>query len=872
MTGVNKSILEISDGDITFNLLELNPVGWSEALPEWKGGGSWNSSPFSNGEVLTARVFSNTDDAFVFNPEEPDQDLLMAKLRGLVSLLEKSVSFGITPWQNQPVWIKVQGACETNPMYALIRAYKILELDDPTFEPFSKGVIEGLTVAINHDMWQDCPPQTTVCVLTSAQQAYQNSVQTGNHYTPDVYHNAEYWTNGSGAGVTIVDIRGKFGLQATGAKPAIALTFEVPIPRRSKIVAATLNVVASTNQAVVNTVADITAERAGLNPLPLVGVTYQELVDRPRLTTIVTKTINVAWVAGNPYTLTNLSEIIQEAINQPEWEGSGGEITLHIEDNGSALGAYRDFDFNTGAVPSGPYLYVIWHPCDDVRGREETCEDEVILANKQHFAQITLCYFRTAAGVWTDIMAAWVSGVGAAFGAPAVAVGDAFYFGVDVDPRDGGPFHNVVLDFSLPQNLPLTYDIEFYDSVSAGWLPFAAATFHDGTLGMTKSGVGVISWIAPGFIDYAGGAVMGTVFSGPAGAIDAWWVRLVITAVPGALNQMNIGGGRLPYTCCWAFAEIGADIIKGDIVALAKTQFKGIFQSVLTTYQYNSFYLSVRSMDRGIDFSPYIILGDMNMGPSSGHQNPIGISTTPHIAGTTVKGFDDNLQFWGSPTGRRALYTPPGAAGMLGQLWVNWTYEAAKQYIGKYAVYLRYDYLGGVAGDFSLQLTWRFGLSSGQTAPVILDPVKFEMFIDYIDLGPGVAPDEFIDGYMLISIDDTTAAGPGTIYLYELILVPIDEFVVFVDRGLWNIASAYDTDRVIVDSIGLRKLGARTYSLQPPSVSSILEAWDFYMSGEWRFQKGSRQRIWYYGLHSPYLVGSIQNWANQQYLISRGDS
>ena len=887
---LGKSIFLISDGTTTFDLMGLNPIGWAEVLPEWKNGGAWQSSPFNDGDILTVRSFSNTNDVFNFNPKDVDQNALIARIRVLVSLLEKAVAYGTSEWAVDPVWIKVQGECEDHPIYALIRGYAIPQMDDPTFAPFANGAIEGFILALSHDIWQSEQPQTSTCVPISGQQTYHSqaihnpAVETlGENYAAEYYTGQREIENPS-----TTDFRVRFGVfqNIIYYNKSSALRFYLTgIPRRSQVTAASLTVFAADNVAATDVIVKVTTERGStvngeFITLPILGITGTELVARPRLSPYVDWTINAAWVANNPYTCAGMEDIIQAIIDQPEWTGEGW-INIYIENQTlTTAGRYRSICTDDSAGGDFPYLTLSFYPEDETYGREETCLDEVIVANKHNWAQINEVWFwDDSGGAIHDVLAGHVfpSVVDLAHVTPAVD--DWWVFGVAVAGlNDEGPFSNIILDMYDTPTMPIEGDWAFFDGATHTWIAFDEENICDGTNGFSKPGIGVISFIPPGSI--SGGYMHITT---PAGGVSGLYVRFKITAVPAGIGMAPSIHNRAPYTCCWPYVDIANDSIPGDIAALAKSFLwpKTMCNHVTGEYPYNSFYLATRSISRGADFSAYINLTD--------RQNPVGISIGAG-PGAFVDTADDATTPWGSPTGNWAVWSA-GGVGWSNPLTIIFSYEIASQYRGKYAAYLRCVEFNGVfAPNYNVRakLAYRFGRESLETDPVPIyqwdgteESVRY--FMGYIDLGPELARDELLDGATInIWLDNDDVGAMEEVWLMDLILVPVDEYAVYVDVGSWDPntgAWPFTSDYVDIDSIKLRKTGGtrghlvrNVYSWMnwgfSPGIAKTLLV---YTEGPWRLPNNSESRVWYFSLHNPYLVVSEQHFINSRYLFSRGD-
>jgi hypothetical protein len=666
------------------------------------------------------------------------------------------------------------------------------------------------------------------------------------------------------------------------------MKFYLPIPRRSVIDNAQLNLVAFDNVAPVNVYIRITAERGAPETLPIVGVTGIELVNRPRLAPYLDVTINAAWLALNTYNIVGLQDIIQAVIDQPEWEG-GGWVTIYIENRSlTTAGRYRSFCTDDTAGGDYPELEVAFYRENLVRGIVEadaTCENSNIVANKHNRAQIDQMWFYDASvGAATNILPTFEGNFPGAVSLHSAtpAIGDMFYFGCEVwilgGTIDEGPFDNIVLNLYDTPEQPLTGVWEFYDGNTAGWLAFAANTWYDGTDGFFNPGLCVVSWIPSVSPDWMTPVT-------PAGMVNGWWVRFRITGVPAGIATAAISVRyRWPYTCCWPYVDIAEGAVPGDIAALAKSFLwpRSMDDDMTNEYPYNSFYLAVRSLSRGADFSPYINL--------SNTQNPIGVATGGGVGGTVITA-DDGTTPWGAPTGEWALHTPAGV-GWVDSAGIFFAYNVAKQYRGKFAVWLRCVQIDGVMYPnyyVRAKLTYRFGRQYQETDPVIIyrydgTDVYTKYFMGYLDFGPDLAPDEFIDGAEInIWLDNSDVMNSPKTWLMDLVLMPVDEFVVFCDTGGWDPSDGawpYTTDYAMVDSIELRKTGGtraflirNVYSWMgwgdPPGIAKTVPT---YTEGPWRLPNNSQARVWYFALNNPHLIASEQHFMNSRYLFSRGDS
>jgi hypothetical protein len=183
------TILEISDGTTTialnlaegvsgFKLGGLEPA-WNPTNPFYKGGGTWQQSPLSDGRQLVDKRFENTIDTFSVHVEGTSQDDLITNQQNLKRLLEKAADYWATDYQDVPVYIKAKADNETNSRYAIIYTGRFLQDGNPYACRFNGGVgstntiwMWNLTLILEHDHWTENAPGTGTAVEISSVETY----------------------------------------------------------------------------------------------------------------------------------------------------------------------------------------------------------------------------------------------------------------------------------------------------------------------------------------------------------------------------------------------------------------------------------------------------------------------------------------------------------------------------------------------------------------------------------------------------------------------------------------------------------------------------------------------------------------------------
>lgn len=170
---MNYPDLKISDGtaDGTVDLLALKGwllKDWKPSVPEAKGGGTFRNSPFLDGKHLAYRKFDNVTDTFNLVGSQGDQDEMIETIQKLQRLLEKALSYWITQWQAEPVWIEARAPKETKTRYATIIDYRFTGFGGPFQQPFFSSDCNSATEAIlviEHTLWQETRPgEEGICV------------------------------------------------------------------------------------------------------------------------------------------------------------------------------------------------------------------------------------------------------------------------------------------------------------------------------------------------------------------------------------------------------------------------------------------------------------------------------------------------------------------------------------------------------------------------------------------------------------------------------------------------------------------------------------------------------------------------------------
>lgn len=828
-------LLHITDGTRTTYLntngrgVGFNVIDWTPLATPRKGGGIWQGSPFADGSQLVSSQFDNAGESWELAAGGGTQDDVIHQTQNLRRLIEDAVSYWVQAWQDNPVWLVASGDRETNTRYAIIKSGEMPQDDNPHDSPFSVAgdriAMADLVLNLIRGHWQSTPPGTGECLPIAGYDPFPHDisqvdcdVSTAETAVPLIPLDDTTSPTSAGFGFEnlmvgiehanmVEEQQYEFGFRAR--------VVDVPNGAITQICSAHISLVGT-----------------GEFYFPGPSATMQIRIDaqddsfpanfteppadfpaRPRTAA------NVVWVlpanitAGTVYTSPDISAVIQEIIDRVDWQ-SGGNIVIFIEyDNGipGGLDTTQDKLFAAFENPTyaPPQLSITWADTSaaPVAGQNvPTCSDQVYVANKHNRANLTHA-FRYNGAVYSGNLLNAAEPLPYNLLPAGAGVNSAFYFGVAVGATTPGPFSSLVLDIQqgltgLP-NLLLEY-------WNGGWVTVPG--YVEDTSALASTGVGSWHWDQPS--DWAATVV---------NAVNALWMRIRVSAGAGVLAPVQ--QHRLPYTITWGNIEIQEEDIRGDISALAHIKARMASSKSApgaSALSSDKILLGVRGTDRGLSFQAYLNLGNA--------QNPGGVlvNTIPAVAA-----FNADMT---SPSGVNITWTP-SAVPVSDELFGYITLGASivGQYYGRFRMFIRGRQTGGVTGDIGVyaalgpefnalppgtsQISRTVWTPYVSTSPFLLD--MGEVVIPSTDLL--LASDPYT--YYIALYGNNIGAGPPTLSLYDVILLPIDE---------WACESVYQQDPTAVrvfsneryhsiDSISYPKAPIRTmirtYNVGSPQIS-----------------------------------------------------
>lgn len=906
------AVLKITDGTTDIDLLSLPGFlleAWRPTIPQYKGGGTFQSSPLSAGRQLVNKQFDNYIESFAFKAQDESQDDIIFEMQKIRRLMEKASDYWTTDWQDEPVWIEAKASCETNTRYALVMTGYIPEDENPYAQPFgqvgtSESVMDDMVLIVEHLGWTETIPSIgtateinglkEVCNLTPL--LFDGTDDNVNLLSPAVLDDlhdsaftAEAWIHPLGIGggnqgrifdkarwvfylntlegrmTALIDCAVTDGVNTTNAGSFsyddwvhVAMTWDDATYQRPRIwingTEATYGGGSNRNGAIVSDAANnlyIGNSGAGTNSFDG-DIGWARISDSIRYTAAFTPPERC--VLPNADTNTVWLGIV---------EGVGSTVYDH---SGNA---------NDGAITSA--LWDADEACCEDFGRESTTTDEVYLGNKNNKAQLTHVFISDGGVYGANLL-------GSALPydlLPAVpAVNDAIYFGVDSTIIDYGAFQSLVFDLQTAQvDLDIEWEITtgagLWFGVGSGLINVQDYTNADGAMtGQAFDTVGVKS------ITWQENASSAQTVNG----VTAYWIRARVSAIganPAPPTQQN----RHPYTVINGYVDIDSSDIIGDIPATYKITLtdrgdKNGGTTAPQSYETRCI-IGLRSKSRGIDFSNDLFL--------AGYQNPTGITLTYGALTSAV--FD--LTF--TANGYYARYlNNAGASTLIDRSIMTFSADLANQYYGKFRAFLRTVRVQNTNGVSSAAISIRLrfanlsgGLSVYSDTLSVTVPAATSYPYRVYDLGTIDIPGGFLksseygdQAQLAIQIADTVGANT-IIDLADIILIPVDEWA-----GDYY-AGTLDTDariqkgkKLVIDGIEYPKYPHRSILLNSSDQASAF--YRVVSNGNPILQANADQRLWFTFMRDPTTLGtfnhdfrsiySVQLERQSRYLSMRGNN
>lgn len=528
--------------------------------------------------------------------------------------------------------------------------------------------------------------------------------------------------------------------------------------------------------------------------------------------------------------------------------GASGEIFL-FDGSGSEGGGGED--------PEEPEEPSETEATSRSLGRSATCENEVYVSNKFSFSNVTHIFYYNGS-TYDNLQFEDVPPY-TLFGATP-ATGRIMYFGSLADDANvpGGPFSNLVFDITqISQDITIVWEY-CNNGTTNNW---TTLTVNDTSDQFKLEGVHSIHWKTP--LDWEANTVNG---------VEAFWVRARISAV-GSSPIGPIHDNRYIYTVNLPYVEVAESQVKGNLPAAAKIHWynQGEAANGALGLDADRVLCGLRSTNRGTNFNAYLNISD--------EQNLFGISL---VAGTGAT-FGE---FIGAPT-KRSLTVSYSSSGDL-NTWkdvATFTISSsiAREYYGFFRAFLRVT-KAGANQDWQFRIRAAFGSGGGVSdsqSAFVTGAASWEL----LDLGLVTIPaiqsvftTQCLSDELTIKIQGKASATSSAVSLYDLILIPTDEWAIdtyAVDPSANSSSKMLGGDFMEIDSISNPKVSITTYNRNP--ARQIISRYQSTHNGPAILQANNRQRLWFlianyetYWQSLPEVAGSVQVFKQQHYLGPRG--
>lgn len=847
-------VLAITDGTTRISL--HNDAGlylrnWAPGRPADKK--TRREPVYGGGGQVVINDQGNVVDTFEVGIRGYCQDHIIADLQEVDRLLEQAVNYWASDWTTTPVWLEAKGPDETNTRYACIKDYAIDGMSNPYAQPFftnlGAGAMNALTIAIEHDIWQSAAPGTATALQVSAtderDRGRYSPLESADDADVDV-SSTTIWTAGTAA---------TFGRTAGASRRHTAMRFRsLVIPRGATIVDAWIEGVAESSLAANNCNVIISGENSAT---PAAYTTYANLVGRGLTTANVAWNAIPAWTVGLRYRTPSIVTIVQELVNLAAWTGSGS-LAFQLRDNGSTNNALRTWASWDNATYQEPYLFVLWKVAGvygTTIGYAAGTGDNGMVANYHNRAQLTHILVYDASGP------SYTSVLGTALPynlfPAALGNGDITYFGIESSAADAGPFCNLVfspstrLTYTAPAHMHWQYwngawvDLAEFDESSGG----APNTPFD-TLVAISATQSAVSWSPPS--DWVTTAVSG---------ITGWWVRVYVDITAGAIAGTVSQSTRQPYTVNWNSVRVDADQTGGDIPMLSRLRIhqRSDYDTAASasTGNIGRVVVGLRSEDRGVTFQSFVPLVD--------RQNPSAHTIT--YPGAGVAAATDALSIYY----QSSFYSVAAASTMQDEIEINFGSDSP-YYVGAYHMFVRYRRPAGSDNELGMRLRMGTTWTVGQYSDTVL--LKANNHIEVADFGRinlfpwtyGIAASSAYRIYLNIQMANYAAAAK-TCYVYDLVLVPCDEWY-----AAFNLDALGDSlrDELYLDADSASYPKARGTAVlregdwRGSAANSVQFPWARYAAGPNILQANESQRLHFffrdYHSYLPPTLPQLADW------------
>lgn len=776
----------------TFRLVE-----YLAALPKAKRGGVYQSSPLGRGRVLVMRQYENVNDALTFQVNDKDkaqdQDDAIDELGTLLQLLmERAVTYWELPRQ-APVYMTRKARNETGRQYALIVYAEVDGLPDLFGIEFDQIVIEDITIKLERFPWQSVIPGSA----GAATEVVLNPWQTVTDYEARLLGMTPapvaLWVLDDTSGTTAVSSieAGQNGtyydeilnslLFVTGVPAAFLGIGNGAVDIDTAAFRSVFNEDEGTAMLWVRSSGGIIWTSGNEHPILYLYIDANNYLYLYKSTTDGQIILNVRTPFGHNPTYLDGIDTTEWLCLTAVWSNTNNSVQLYM--NGVLVSSAPLINFMSGTlsvavigsntVGSGPGWsgemshVTIWDEALDytqvaeaynatATDEETTAQGEVMVANARTLNNLTHVYTYDAS--LTTFSSNLANSVAHNLLPASLANGDILYM-ARFDGANAIPFNNAVFDVNTP-GAGYTLTWQYYNG---SW---TTLTTQDNTDQLQNEGINSVHWAQPS--DWATVAING---------LTTYWVRGLVSGVssPTTPTQQN----RPVYTARLPYFELLDTAVSGDMSALARLLFRVQADKLagggLPYLWANRLIMGLRKYDGSEGFQAFINL--------SGRQNDPGIT----VSVATMASFVTDVT---TPSGRRITFNPTGATSLTLRASVILGAAISTYYTGRFHVFVRCKQVNGSAGGIGVQL--RVAQGTVATAYQQVGDVAYLTAVDsnfqLLDLGEFVINANYSandTNYVTrLAIFLSSVDGTPDLYLYDLILIPVDEWYGdFIDPG-----------------------------------------------------------------------------------------
>lgn len=795
-------LLYITDGDTIINLIGRNTgfliEDWTPSIAPLKSGGVYQQSVVAEGRQLVMTNYDNAIETFSIKVRSQNQDSVIRDSQELLRLLNKARSYWTVKFETQPVWLVARAPNETNTRYAIIHNYQQSGLDNPYSMPFfacDPSTMDDITLVVERGHWAAQIPGNPDCVeISSYSDAALKTTEAVGAGTDDAYVSNK--TSSIAATLDFLGV-GTDGVSDPTDTRDLGVRFSaVDIDDDAEIVQVFLQLIIYHGNSMVFpcTEGDIEFRLYGEDADNAATFsTYANFTGRSRTSEYVQFFPQEIYIPGEGIRL-DITDLFNAVRDRGGWTDGNAMVFFLEAYNTPQCNFDLEFSSFEDNAYDDPQLLIDYQV---IKGETTpSCENKYYVTDKFNTAALSHIYTDDG-GVWSANL---VDSTAIDIFPAVPAVNDAIYFGC------GGPFTNIVFYLAVAQE-DVTIEWEYYQD-TVGWSTIPTSHRIGTTAGLTQ--LGYISFtFAPPYDTVNGLWVPRDVSSDGGPAVNAYWMRIRVTAIGGAPVRPETSTIAV-YTVTWPNINIADDEIIGDIEAVATAVFGSDGIRAAGGKLLRDRLIVALQSERGpyagttYAFNPYL--------PFSSIQLPSLIESISGVSGNASYVTDIT-----APSGQAILYSPSADSESID---IYHTVDSS-HYFGKYRVFMRVRKWNSNSDVFLIRVTTEHsGVEYASTNELRADIVgtttdpKWKLLdLGELNIPTGLPARTAEENESLEIHTHITFTGTATyedLYLCDLILMPADEWIADIQdfgSGNWGLdGKALYVDSTLVPKADVRGL------------------------------------------------------------------